>query len=304
MAKKDFNLGNRFANVQKSPQQQVRDLYDFQVIHHTKLRPSHDNFYYGEEELHGLKLSMLRTGINAPVGVRPADDNGMHLIIGGERRYRACVELYEEGHELFQYVACFVRPPAKDACLSENDSDLLDLILDNATNRDMTQGKRRKEIEKLEMLMGKMRESGAVEGERTRELIAQVLMESKSKIGMYQHVTKGLDPVLLSAFDKGEIGITHADAIASLPSEKQEPIARLYTAEGKEPVKDYVRKEIIAGKKKAVEPIEVHESTLPTQLREVASTMENGEEYEVGEVCRLCRLAADTLDAVPSVRCQ
>lgn len=176
--------------------------------------------------------------------VSPADAAGRHMIISGERRYRACCLLVQQGKMRYNEINCIIE--------NKRDKDILDLmlLLTNSTARQLSDPEKVRQAESLTNILKRMQEAGKVEG-RVRDIAAKMLRASSGQLARYHAIAENLqDPSLKLGFDEGKIGISAAYEASRLDAEGQKKVADTlekegkvslqHVAEAKKPVSDYV----------------------------------------------------------------
>lgn len=81
-----------------------------------EILPSSNNLLFDKEPLHELKKNIREHGVLVPITVYKQKGHHKYSILDGERRYKCCVELEEEGL-VRDIPANIVDPPTKIAGL-------------------------------------------------------------------------------------------------------------------------------------------------------------------------------------------
>lgn len=230
---KNVSFGSRFNSASKSPEQKVREEYEFRPIAIDRLIPL-DEDISNAEFLRTMKASILMSGVRSPILVRPENEDSIHFILDGRYKHRACTELVREGHERFAIMMCRIID-TEDRSLES-----LEMIADDMVRKPVLPGDIRKNIERIEALAADLKARKVIQTDRAREYVAELLNISHSKIALYHKISTHLPQELLEAFDGGDIGITHADAIASLAPDEAASIVQLYSEAGADAVKELV----------------------------------------------------------------
>ena len=149
------------------------------------------------------------------------------MIISGERRYRACCLLVQQGKMQYNEVNCIIE--------NKRDKDILDLmlLLTNSTARQLSDPEKVRQAESLTNILKRMQEAGKVEG-RVRDIAAKMLRASSGQLARYHAIAENLqDPSLKLGFDEGKIGISAAYEASRLDAEGQKKVADTLEKEGK-----------------------------------------------------------------------
>lgn len=234
-----------FADVQAAANDSFKD--SIKMIELTKLKPSKNNFY-SMSDLDLLADDIERQGLKHNLVVVPSEDNpNEYRIISGHRRFAAIQLLTEQGRYHSKYVPCFISG-SKNAA-----ETMLDLIMLNATTRRMSDAEYVEQYEYLEETLRELDAAGATVGGRMRERIAEKLKVSPAQVGKIENVLRnGIEEVQQAVRD-GEMSISTASAVASLPAEEQKaltsdkPISKIKTKDAKErqkPQKSEIKSEV------------------------------------------------------------
>ena len=81
--------------------------------------------HFGAEGLESLAASIKEVGVLQPVVVRPADDDGGHVLVAGERRWRAAV------------IAGLTEIPALIR-IGDDRADIIEALIENVQREDLT----------------------------------------------------------------------------------------------------------------------------------------------------------------------
>ena len=87
--------------------------------------PRQPREHFGDDGLESLAASIKEVGVLQPVVVRPADDNGGHVLVAGERRWRAAV------------IAGLTEIPALIR-IGDDRADLIEALIENVQREDLT----------------------------------------------------------------------------------------------------------------------------------------------------------------------
>ncbi|WP_302489764.1 ParB N-terminal domain-containing protein [uncultured Mitsuokella sp.] len=223
-----------------------RPQYEIQRLLLSELYPNPENQkVYEVKDIEELADAIeMAGGVLHNLVVGPADAAGRHMIISGERRYRACCLLVQQGKMQYNEVNCIIE--------NKRDKDILDLmlLLTNSTARQLSDPEKVRQAESLTNILKRMQEAGKVEG-RVRDIAAKMLRASSGQLARYHAIAENLqDPSLKLGFNEGKIGISAAYEASRLDAEGQKKVADTLEKEGKvslqhvaevkKPVSDYV----------------------------------------------------------------
>lgn len=219
MAKEKFNLGDSLAEVlgKVSESDQAEQITYLDVA---LLDEDADNFY-SMEGIDELAASIELIGLQQPIRVRENPDMpGRYLIVSGHRRRRAIWALYEEAPEKWGRVPCIIEKPAASPELQE-----LRLILANSDTRRMSSADLAKQVERVEMLLYKLKDQGMEFPGRMRDHVAEACKVSATKLATLKAIKNNLIPELYAYYEKNEINESCAYELQKLPAEAQTAIA-------------------------------------------------------------------------------
>lgn len=185
-----------------------------------KLKASEENFY-SMSDLELLADDIERQGLKHNLVVQEdADNPDSYFIISGHRRFAAIQLLAEQGRYQSQYVPCFVSGNKNAA------ETMLDLIMLNATTRRMTDAEYMQQYEFLEQTLKELDAAGEPVSGRMRERIAKALNVSAAQVGKIENILHNGIEEVQQAVRSGEMTISTASAVSSLPEEEQEQLTR------------------------------------------------------------------------------
>lgn len=226
MGKAKFDLSSMVDTVSNldtaaaAPQLQLIPLED--------LLPSPENFYQ-LRDVDGLADAIALEGLQQPLVVTPCPGKaGKYRIISGHRR-RAAIEklVKDKAHprEDLRPVPCLVRIYASQAMAE------LQLILANSTARVLTNAEISRQAERMEILLYQLKEEGYQFPGRMRDQVAAACKVSAPKLARLKVIREKLKaPVLVLLFEKDKLSEQAAYALARLPEDFQERIARIMGA--------------------------------------------------------------------------
>lgn len=214
MAKK-FNLA---ALVPEMDAVSNSDTPRITMIPITELRPNGGNFY-DTSNFEDLADSIELNGLLEPLCVfRRGQGTGSYVIFSGHRRYKALRLLYEKsGFEKWTEVPCIVYPDPNDA-----NRETVMLIHANSTGRILSNWEKATQARKLKEALVAMREGGAELPGRIRDLVAEEMQMSASKLARLEAIGNNLTEVRFAkAWREGRLNESVAYELSKLPKERQ-----------------------------------------------------------------------------------
>ena len=214
MAKK-FNLA---ALVPEMEAVSNADTPRITMIPITELRPNGGNFY-DTSNFEDLADSIELNGLLEPLCVfRRGQGTGSYVIFSGHRRYKALRLLYEKsGFEKWTEVPCIVFPDPHDA-----NRETVMLIHANSTGRVLSNWEKAEQALRLKKALVAMREGGAELPGRIRDLVAEEMQMSASKLARLEAIGNNLKfPGFADAWRDGKLGESVAYEISKLSMDKQ-----------------------------------------------------------------------------------
>ena len=208
MAKK-FNLA---ALVPEMDAVSNSDSPRITMIPITELRPNGGNFY-DTSNIDDLVDSIELNGLLEPLCVfRRAQGTGSYVIFSGHRRYLALHLLYKKDRARWNEVPCIVFPDPHDA-----NRETVMLIHANSTGRVLSNWEKAEQALRLKKALVAMREGGAELPGRIRDLVAEEMQMSASKLARLEAIQKNLTHrKLRNAWKRGEIGESVAYELSKL----------------------------------------------------------------------------------------
>ena len=214
MAKK-FNLA---ALVPEMEAVSNSDTPRITMIPITELRPNGGNFY-DTSNFEDLADSIELNGLLEPLCVfRRGQGTGSYVIFSGHRRFKALRRLYEKsGFAKWTEVPCIVFPDPHDA-----NRETVMLIHANSTGRVLSNWEKAQQARRLKEALVAMREGGAELPGRIRDLVAEEMQMSASKLARLEAIGNNLKfPGFADAWRDGKLGESVAYEISKLPMDKQ-----------------------------------------------------------------------------------
>lgn len=214
MAKK-FNLA---ALVPEMEAVSNSDTPRITMIPITELRPNGGNFY-DTSNFEDLADSIELNGLLEPLCVfRRGQGTGSYVIFSGHRRFKALRRLYEKsGFEKWTEVPCIVFPDPHDA-----NRETVMLIHANSTGRILSNWEKAQQARRLKEALVAMREGGAELPGRIRDLVAEEMQMSASKLARLEAIGNNLTEVRFAkAWREGRLNESVAYELSKLPKERQ-----------------------------------------------------------------------------------
>ena len=183
----------------------------------TELRPNGGNFY-DTSNFEDLADSIELNGLLEPLCVfRRAQGTGSYVIFSGHRRYLALHLLYKKDRARWNEVPCIVFPDPHDA-----NRETVMLIHANSTGRVLSNWEKAEQARRLKEALVAMREGGAELPGRIRDLVAEEMQMSASKLARLEAIGNNLKfPGFADAWRDGKLGESVAYEISKLPMDKQ-----------------------------------------------------------------------------------
>lgn len=153
-------------------------------------------------DLDALRDDIKANGLRTPLEVTPAAD-GKYTIIGGERRWTACMALYATGDKRFERLPCNVREHLT------GDEGTLALITSNATARELTDGERLAQYETVKDILTRRKAAGQLEG-RVADEVCRMLGISGGARGRLNYIAEHGGPDVRAALKDGKISMSKA----------------------------------------------------------------------------------------------
>lgn len=213
MAKK-FNLA---ALVPEMEAVSNSDTPRITMIPINELRPNGGNFY-DTSNIDDLVDSIELNGLLEPLCVfRRAQGTGSYVIFSGHRRYLALHLLYKKDRARWNEVPCIVFPDPHDA-----NRETVMLIHANSTGRVLSNWEKAEQALRLKKALVAMREGGAELPGRIRDLVAEEMQMSASKLARLEAIGNNLTEVRFAkAWREGRLNESVAYELSKLPKERQ-----------------------------------------------------------------------------------
>ena len=220
MAKRNFDLAAAIAGKVSESNTGAPEV---KMIPIEDIIPNPANFYkIDKDALKSLMDSIAMDGLHHyPLVMKHPKEEGKWQLIDGERRYTACKELVQEGHEEFSTIPCTVKEYSSTA-LAE-----LQLILSNSTSRVLSNAELSRQAEKTEMLFYQLKEEGYEFPGRMRDQVAAACNVSATKLAKLKVIREKLIADFMYLFEKDKLTEQAAYALARMPVELQNRIAEI-----------------------------------------------------------------------------
>lgn len=221
------------------------DKQDFKEIMLSpyEVEASETNFY-SQENIEELADSIRMVGQQQPTVLGRVD--GVYKIISGHRRNLANIHNIETGAFPWDYHAKYLYKDMTPAMLE------LSLIVGNAFNRKLTPYEETEQAARLKAALIRARdEDGAEIPGKLRDVVADILQTSRTKVARMDKINSSLVPEAKEQYKAGNLGRSAAYEAARLPEEEQRRIAAQAAAGEKVQHKDVAQKvtEKVAEKK-------------------------------------------------------
>lgn len=225
MAKK-FNLA---ALVPEMEAVSNSDTLRITMIPITELRPNGGNFY-DTSNIDDLVDSIELNGLLEPLCVfRRAQGTGSYVIFSGHRRYLALHLLYKKDRARWNEVPCIVFPDPHDA-----NRETVMLIHANSTGRVLSNWEKAEQALRLKKALVAMREGGAELPGRIRDLVAEEMQMSASKLARLEAIGNNLTEVRFAkAWREGRLNESVAYELSKLPKARQKEAWDAYMRSGR-----------------------------------------------------------------------
>ena len=152
------------------------------------------------------------------------------MIFSGHRRYKALRLLYEKsGFAKWTEVPCIVYPDPHDA-----NRETVMLIHANSTGRVLSNWEKAEQALRLKEALVAMREGGAELPGRIRDLVAEEMQMSASKLARLEAIGNNLTEVRFAkAWREGRLNESVAYELSKLPKERQKEAWDAYLRSGR-----------------------------------------------------------------------
>ena len=208
-------VGNMFDNLKAVVANTLTD--SIKMIDIDELHGSDDNFFIVSRVEELAEAILGQGGVKENLIVRPLESGG-YEIISGHRRRAAVQYLIDQGENISHMLPCLVQN------YDNEDSKLIDLILMNTSQRQLTDAELMQSYEAINNILKEKKNLGEKFG-KTREKLAEILSVSPAQVGKLQNVDKNAIEPVKEAIKNGDISISTANEIAKLDEVSQKEIA-------------------------------------------------------------------------------
>lgn len=217
-----FNIAEVLAGAQVEHDGRMRIEY----IRFDNVRSDEQNFYTlsGLEDLAG---NIETVGLQQPIVVRPADEEGKYIIVSGHRRRAAWEMLWKSDPMKWAEIPCIVTPNDPLPELQK-----LRLIFANCNTRTLTSFELSEQAVEVERCLYALKEKGMEFPGRMRDHVAEAVNASRSKLGRLKIIREGLIPEYMAEWEKGSLPDQTAMALAKLEPALQTEIFGLSVKTG------------------------------------------------------------------------
>ena len=198
-------------------------------ISYYDLVPSEDNFY-SMQELEELQTAIELAGhILSNLIVTPLPD-GKYKILSGHRRHAAVGRLLAAGKDEYEFLPFAVEE------LTDEDRDVREQVLLITANsqREKTAWDKLEEVRQMRDIARRTKQERGIAG-RVRDLVAQSLHISSSRIAKYDSILNNLIPSLMEEIKANRLSISTAYDLSGLPADRQQASYDFYLNHGKLP---------------------------------------------------------------------
>lgn len=202
-------------NPQSLPgEERAANEFVVEMIPLEEIEPNADNFY-NTEDIEALAEDIKQNGLMHNIVVGKRGDNGQYTLISGERRYRAFTLLNSQGNAGYKTIPAVVDGEQNPLLVK------LKLISANATARELSDYEKSEQAAQIEQIAKQLKQQGLELPGRARDITAQVLGVSPAQAGRLTRIAHDLVPEVKEKFAAGDIGVTEAYDVATLPPEQQ-----------------------------------------------------------------------------------
>lgn len=198
MAKK-FDLAAVISSTVSELDTAQREQIEY--IDEPRISGDDDNFY-SIEGIEGLAANIELVGLQQPLRVRPDPDaEGGYIVVSGHRRLTAIRTICKHDEpEKWKTVPCIVERGELSPAMRE-----LRLIMANSDTRRMSGAEIAEQAERLTECLSALREEGVEFEGRTRDMVANILNVSKTRLATVKVIREKLHERLKDMYDAGKI---------------------------------------------------------------------------------------------------
>ena len=219
MAKK-FDLAAAISNTVSGLDTAQREQIEY--IEEPSISGDDGNFY-SIEGIEELAANIELVGLQQPLRVRPDPDaEGGYIVVSGHRRLTAIRTICKvDEPEKWETVPCIVERGDMSPAMRE-----LRLIMANSDTRRMSGAEIAEQAERLTECLSALREEGVEFEGRTRDMVADILNVSKTRLATVKVIKEKLHEHLKDMYDAGKIPEATAYRLAREDPRVQ---SRIYT---------------------------------------------------------------------------
>lgn len=189
--------------------------------------------FYPQEDIEQKAGEILALGLieNLVVKYEPHEGVGEYKLISGERRWRALKLLVERGYKEFEFVTCKIIAP------ETQQEEKVTLILANSHRTKDIKTMIREEQELKETLED-MKANGIelkgynLQSGRLRDVIAELLNVSKTKVAQIEAVSSNLIPEFMEELNQNRLTFSAAYELSGMSADEQREILATYAETG------------------------------------------------------------------------
>lgn len=234
--------------------------------------------FYSLDQIEELAGDILLYGLKQNLELMYAPcEKGEYRIIAGERRWEALKLLTAQGHTEFEIATCKMTKPEDD------DEEQVEIIIANAY-RTKTVADMITEETRLKAALERMRDEGKkikgydLKTGRLRDVIADMLKMSKTKVAQIEAINNRLLPELRDELRNGTVTFSTAYELSGMEQEEQETALEKIRETGGLTHKDVREKK---EKKKAVSESDTEGKGKEEEETEQAEETRAGDDYEI-----------------------
>ncbi|CZR95544.1 Nucleoid occlusion protein [Clostridioides difficile] len=250
-------LENKKGQEKDSDDEISKNDFKIKLISIYDLESSKYNFYpVKDKKTQELKNSVEMFGIKQNLVVKK-DENNKYEVLAGHRRLLVSHLLVDEGKKEFVLVPCTIEKEKSEITKIDRLLDRLLLITTNSTTREYSEYAKMKELEDTKEVLEALRAEGYGKTGRIRDLIANMIKISSSKVARLESISKNLTPEFKEEFKENEINISTAYELSRLEEAEQQSLFEEYQDKGSLSIKDVTEKS--EEKKSEINELETYE---------------------------------------------
>ena len=190
---------------------------NIRMIDIAELHDSPHNFFRVDNVPELAEAILAQGGVKDNLLVTPME-SGEYEIVSGHRRKAAVQYLLDHGEKISRFLPCLVQIYTSESL------KLVDLVLCNATTRQISDQELWRSYETLEQSLDELRKAGVKLG-KTRDQLAAKLHISTSQVSKLKHISNSAEPAIQEAVANGVLSVNTANEIAKLEPEQQQELA-------------------------------------------------------------------------------